>query len=95
MAGAARRVATAVCGMVDCVIDGETGILVRPSAPADLARGINAMLRDRSRARALAERGRRLMVEGSACAHVRANLGTGCNRTERSASVPSLSTIPW
>jgi len=60
---ACPTVATSVCGMVDCVIDGETGIQVRPSDPADLARGINAMLADRSRARAMAARGRALMQE--------------------------------
>jgi glycosyltransferase involved in cell wall biosynthesis len=78
-------VATAVCGMVDCVIDGETGILVRPSDPPDLARGINTMLRDRCRARALAKRGRRLMVGRFSLARTCSDLDR-LYRTERSAS---------
>ena len=56
-------VATRVGGMVDSVRDGETGILVRPSDPADLARGILDLLRDPDRARELGRAGRRLMLE--------------------------------
>ena len=41
-------VATRVGGMVDSVIDGRTGILVRPGDPEDLARGIVELLRDRA-----------------------------------------------
>jgi glycosyltransferase involved in cell wall biosynthesis len=57
-------VATRVGGMVDAVIDGETGVLVQPSDPADLARGICDMLRNPERARLLGEAGRRHMLKG-------------------------------
>lgn len=56
-------VATRVGGMVDSVRNGETGILVEPSNPADLARGITELLRDPQRARALGRAGRKLMLE--------------------------------
>jgi glycosyltransferase involved in cell wall biosynthesis len=55
-------VATRVGGLVDSVIDGETGILVAPGDPADLARGILKLLRDPEAARELGRRGRRLML---------------------------------
>jgi glycosyltransferase involved in cell wall biosynthesis len=77
-------VATAVCGMVDCVIDGETGILVRPSDPVDLARGITTMLHDRPRGRAMARQGRKLMVERFSLARTCRDLDR-LYRTERSA----------
>ncbi len=56
-------VATRVGGLVDTVRDGETGVLVRPSDPDDLARGILEMLRDPEKARTLGRAGRRLMLE--------------------------------
>lgn len=56
-------VATRVGGMPDAVIDGETGILVSPGDPADLARGIRDLLRDGERARLLGEAGRRRMLD--------------------------------
>jgi glycosyltransferase involved in cell wall biosynthesis len=55
-------VATRVGGMVDAVIDGETGVLVCPGDPEDLARGIKQMLRDPERARAMGRAGRELML---------------------------------
>jgi glycosyltransferase involved in cell wall biosynthesis len=56
-------VATRVGGMVDSVRDGETGVLVQPGNPDDLARGIVQMLRDPARARALGRAGRQFMLE--------------------------------
>lgn len=56
-------VATRVGGMVDTVLDGETGVLVHPSNPTDLARGILELLRDPQRARSLGRAGRKLMTE--------------------------------
>jgi glycosyltransferase involved in cell wall biosynthesis len=56
-------VATRVGGMVDVVREGETGVLVDPSSPDDLARGIVEMLRDPERARALGRAGRELILE--------------------------------
>ena len=50
-------------GLTDSVIDGETGILVGPGDPAELARGILQLLRDRPMAREFGRRGRRLMLE--------------------------------
>lgn len=56
-------VVTRVGGMVDTVRDGETGILVDPDNPRDLARGILDLLRDPERARTLGRNGRRFMLE--------------------------------
>jgi glycosyltransferase involved in cell wall biosynthesis len=56
-------VVTRVGGLVDSVRDGETGVLVNPSDPQDLARGIIDLLRDPERARALGKAGRRLMLD--------------------------------
>jgi glycosyltransferase involved in cell wall biosynthesis len=57
-------VATRVGGMPDAVVDGETGILVNPGDPQDLARGICELLRDRDRAAALGRAGRAHMLSG-------------------------------
>lgn len=56
-------VATRVGGMVDSVLDGETGVLVNASSPDDLARGIIELLRDPARAGALGRAGRKLMLD--------------------------------
>jgi glycosyltransferase involved in cell wall biosynthesis len=56
-------VATRVGGLVDSVRDNETGVLVKPSDPQDLARGIISLLRDRDHARRLARAGRQLMLQ--------------------------------
>lgn len=56
-------VVTKVGGMVDSVRHGETGILVEPANPDDLAEGILKLLRDPERARELARKGRKLMLE--------------------------------
>ncbi|WP_229732061.1 glycosyltransferase family 4 protein [Pseudomonas sp. N040] len=65
-------VATAVGGMIDCVLDGKTGVLVRPSDPADMARGISSLLADPAWAAKLGENGRQWMLEnfclGKCCA---------------------------
>jgi glycosyltransferase involved in cell wall biosynthesis len=59
MACEAPVVASAVGGIVEVVVDGETGLLVPPARPDDLAREILALLRDPSRARAMGIAGRR------------------------------------
>jgi glycosyltransferase involved in cell wall biosynthesis len=46
MACEAPVVASAVGGIVEVVVDGETGLLVPPARPDDLAREILALLRD-------------------------------------------------
>jgi hypothetical protein len=56
-------VATRVGGLIDSVVDGETGILVAPDDPASLAKGILTVLRDPDGARQLAKRGRQFMLE--------------------------------
>jgi len=56
-------VVTRVGGMVDAVRDGETGVVVEPSNPKDLARGVLQLLRDPEKARALGRAGRKLMLE--------------------------------
>jgi glycosyltransferase involved in cell wall biosynthesis len=56
-------VATRVGGMPDSVRDGESGVLVAPADPGDLARGILELLRNPGRARELARNGRKLMLE--------------------------------
>jgi glycosyltransferase involved in cell wall biosynthesis len=56
-------VVTRVGGMPDAVLDGQTGILVNPSDPEDLARGIIQQLRDPERARSQAAAGRKLALE--------------------------------
>lgn len=55
-------VATRIGAMLDTVVEGETGVLVEPENPADLARGIIAQLRDPVRARAMAVEGRKRML---------------------------------
>ena len=57
-------VATRVGGMPDSVVDGETGVLVEPGDPADLARGILSLLRDRQRSERLGQAGREKMLSG-------------------------------
>lgn len=56
-------VATRVGGIVDSVREGETGLLVEPADPDDLARGILALLRDPALSRRLGRAGRALMLE--------------------------------
>jgi glycosyltransferase involved in cell wall biosynthesis len=56
-------VVTRVGGMVDAVRDGETGVVVEPSCPQDMARGLLQMLRVPEQARSLGRAGRRLMLE--------------------------------
>lgn len=56
-------VATRVGGVPEVVVDGETGVLVRPGEATALAEGIAALLRSPERRRALGERGRRRAVE--------------------------------
>jgi glycosyltransferase involved in cell wall biosynthesis len=56
-------VATRVGGLIDSVVDGETGILVAADDPASLAKGILTALRDPDGARQLAKRGRQFMIE--------------------------------
>ena len=62
-------VATRVGGLVDTVRDNETGILVRPYDPEDLARGILELLRKPDVAKAMAKAGRKLMLERFTLTH--------------------------
>ncbi len=53
-AAAARPlVAARATGSVDAVIDGETGLLVAPDSPEELAAAVGSLLRDPSKARAM------------------------------------------
>ena len=56
-------VATRVGGLIDSVVDGETGILVAADDAGSLAKGILTILRDSNKARQLAKRGRQFMLE--------------------------------
>lgn len=56
-------VASRVGGIVDVVNDGETGILVSPGQPAELARAIRWVLEHPSEARAMGRAGRRRVEE--------------------------------
>jgi glycosyltransferase involved in cell wall biosynthesis len=56
-------VATAVGGVPSVVRDEETGVLVLPQQPAEMAAAICGLLEDPLRAKHLAERGRRLVEE--------------------------------
>ena len=56
-------VVTRVGGMPDAVRDEETGLLVNPADPEDLARGIIQQLRSPEKARTMAAAGRKLMLE--------------------------------
>jgi glycosyltransferase involved in cell wall biosynthesis len=51
-------VASRVGPVPEIVIDGETGVLVPPKSPADLANAIASLLHDSDRRRSMAERGR-------------------------------------
>jgi glycosyltransferase involved in cell wall biosynthesis len=51
-------IATAVGGVGEAVADGETGILVRPERPGELAVALVALARDRDRAETLGRAGR-------------------------------------
>ncbi|HEV8587271.1 MAG TPA: glycosyltransferase family 4 protein [Pyrinomonadaceae bacterium] len=67
-------VATRVGGMVDTVKDGETGLLVNPSDPDDLARAVIQLLGDPQRASASGVAGRKLMLERFTLAHTASQL---------------------
>lgn len=51
-------VASAVCGLNDTVVDGETGVLVPPAAPEALADGVLRLLEDAELRRRMGEAGR-------------------------------------
>jgi len=51
-------VASRVGGIPEVVVDGETGLLVRPGDPAELADAINTLLSDEARAAAMGQLGR-------------------------------------
>ena len=56
-------IASAVSGIPEVVLDGETGWLVPPEDPAALARSIAALARDPAEARRRGEAGRRRVAE--------------------------------
>jgi len=56
-------VATRVSGIPELIDDGETGLLVAPESPAELARALEALIRDPARRRLLGEAGRRRVRE--------------------------------
>jgi glycosyltransferase involved in cell wall biosynthesis len=56
-------VATDVGGNPEIVIDGDTGLLVPPRAPAELAAAIASLLDDQELGRRLGARGRELVLE--------------------------------
>lgn len=56
-------VVTRVGGLVDTVLDGQTGIQVNPADPTDLAQGILRLLRAPDNARSLGKAGRQRMLD--------------------------------
>jgi phosphatidylinositol alpha-1,6-mannosyltransferase len=56
-------VATAVGGITDAVVDGETGLLVPPFDYAAMASALARLLQDEQKSRALGERGRRRTLD--------------------------------
>jgi len=56
-------VTTDMPGCSDVVRDGSSGLLVPPRDPARLAEGIIALLNDRARARMMAERAARIVID--------------------------------
>ncbi|MCW2508443.1 MAG: glycosyl transferase group 1 [Modestobacter sp.] len=60
MAAGIPVVASRVGGLPDLVAHGDSGLLVRPEDPADLARSLVRLLRDPAAAQALGRRGRQL-----------------------------------
>jgi glycogen synthase len=65
-------VASGVGGILEVVVDGETGLLVPPSDPAGLAAAINRLLEDPGEARAMGAAGRRRVEERFSWASVAA-----------------------
>jgi glycosyltransferase involved in cell wall biosynthesis len=68
MAAARPVVATDVGGAREAVVEGETGYLVAPGDDEAMAARIVALLREPERARALGERGRRVVAQNFSCA---------------------------
>jgi glycosyltransferase involved in cell wall biosynthesis len=56
-------VATRVSGIPELIDDGDTGLLVEPEAPAQLARALEILIREPARRRSLGEAGRRKVQE--------------------------------
>jgi colanic acid/amylovoran biosynthesis glycosyltransferase len=63
MAAALPVVSTAIAGLPEMVLDGETGFLVPEHQPVALANAIERLVRDRAQARSLGQAGRRRAAE--------------------------------
>lgn len=63
MASETAVVASAVSGIPEQVVDGETGILIPPRDPDRLSAALNELLRDPDRRREMGESGRRRLVD--------------------------------
>ncbi len=63
-------VASRVGGILETVVDGETGLLVEPANPKALAEGINTLLRDPERAKAFGANGRKRVEEYFSWSHI-------------------------
>jgi len=70
MAAGKPVVATAVGGVPELVVNGETGVLVRPREPEALAGAILSLLQQPERAQHLGERGRRRAAQHFDVAHM-------------------------
>jgi glycosyltransferase involved in cell wall biosynthesis len=68
-------VASRVGGILETVVDGETGILVEPADPRALADAINSLLRNPQRVEAYGRNGRRRVEEHFSWSHIAKQTG--------------------
>ena len=70
MAAGRPVIATRAGGPLDSVLEGETGLLVTPSDPADLAAAVKRLLADPEAALAMGRNGRQRAIECFSIEHI-------------------------